>query len=106
MTQGEAILAVKAKALIIAKYLSDTQVTALLVDYTTTEDAVTTYDTTGCAVACLQSIRALVPLMKNVGGVSATYESIDKTIYSLQPGGCSDATRPCLTDELAGIDLF
>lgn len=106
MTQAEAVLAVKAKALVIEKYLSDVQITVLLVDYTTIVDAVTTYDTTGCAVACLQSIRALIPLTKNIGGIGLTYESIDKTIYALAPGGCSDATRPYPIDDLAGIDIF
>lgn len=99
MTQAEAVLAIKAKALIITKFMSDAQITTLLVDHTTTDDDdVITYDTTGCTVACLQSIRALVPLMKNVGGVSAMYESIDKTIYGLQPGGCISATRPYQSD--------
>lgn len=102
MTQEEAILAVKAKALVIEKYMSDVQIGVLLAEHTTTEtvDGVTTttYDTSGCAIACLQSVRALVPLMKNVGGVSAMYESIDKTIYGLSPGGCISATRPYQSD--------
>jgi hypothetical protein len=102
MIERAAVAEVKARALIIQKFLSDVQISALLVDHTmtATEDGVTTttYDTRGCAVACLQSIRALVPLMKNIGGVQAMYESLDKTIYGLSPGGCITATRPYQTD--------
>lgn len=94
MTAGEALLAVKRQSALIGQYMTDVEVTAMIVDYTTVVEGVTTYDVPGAAVGCLRYARGLVPISKTIGNISLAYESIDLSIAAIDPGGNIPLTRP------------
>lgn len=104
----DAMSAVKRQSALIALYVEDSIILAIIGDYTTVDGAVTTYDISGAAVACLRYARGIVPTQKRVGELEATYEGIDNTIaLILGPGGSIPLTRPVYeygedtSDELA-----
>jgi hypothetical protein len=90
----EAVAAVKRKSALIEQYLGDTLIIEIIGDYTTSTDGTTSYDVDGAAVACLQYARGLIPTMKTIGSISLAFESIDKSIAALDPGGTVRLTRP------------
>jgi hypothetical protein len=85
VSENTAVAAVKAKSLLISGNLTDEQITILLSGYTT-EDAegVTTYDTTGCAIACLKALIGTVPVARSIGGISYTNEGVLAAIAELR----------------------
>jgi hypothetical protein len=102
----DAMSLVKRQSALIAQYVTDDIILAIIGDYTTVEDSVTTYDIPGAAIACLRYARGIVPTQKRVGEVEATFEGIDATINSIRasstgaigessgPGGNVPLTRP------------
>lgn len=85
MSEITALAAVKATSLLISGNLTDEQITTLLAGYTTVdEDAVTIYDTTGCAIACLKALIGTVPVARSIGGISYSTEGILAAIAELR----------------------
>lgn len=87
MSENTAVVAVKARSLLISGNLTDEQITILLTGYTT-EDAegATTYDTTGCAIACLKALIGTVPVARSIGGISYSTEGVLAAIAELRRG--------------------
>lgn len=89
-TATSAVAAVNARSQLIGANLDDTTVKTILAEYTTstTTDGVTTttYDITGCAIACLRSLIGTIPTQRSIGGISYTNESITAAIAALSKG--------------------
>jgi hypothetical protein len=102
----EAMAEVKRKSALIALYVDDPTILAIIGDNTTVVAEVAVYDVSGAAVACLRYARGVIPTQKRIGDVQVYLEGIDATIASLSPGGNVPLTRPVylygedITDEL------
>ena len=101
MIQFAAVAAVKAKSLLISGNLTDEQIMTLLAGYTTVDGTVTTYDTTGCAIACLKALIGTVPVSRSIGGISYSTEGILAAIAELRRnrGGTIPLYRDAPVDE-------
>jgi hypothetical protein len=85
VSENTAVAAVKAKSLLISGNLTNEQITTLLAGYTTEGvDGVTTYYTTGCAIACLKALIGTVPVARSIGGISYTNEGVLAAIAELR----------------------
>jgi hypothetical protein len=86
VSENTAVAAVKAKSLLISGNLTDEQINILLAGYATVDGTVTTYDTTGCAIACLKALIGTVPVARSIGGISYTNEGVLAAIAELRRG--------------------
>ena len=84
-TVSAALAAVKSRSLLIEGNLSDDQIKRLLAEYTTVDATLgtTSYDVTGCTIACLRSLIGSIPTSRSIGGISFTNDSITAAIKEL-----------------------